>query len=57
VIGQEKGKTVALKKQIQVGEVYGEQIEVRAGLAEGDKLITQGYQSLYEGQLVTTVAK
>lgn len=57
VIGQEKGKTVALKKQVQVGEVYGEQIEIRAGLAEGDKLITQGYQGLYEGQLVTTVAK
>jgi membrane fusion protein, multidrug efflux system len=57
VIGQEKGKAVALKKPIEVGEVYGEQIEVKAGLAAGDKLITQGYQGLYEGQLVTTVAK
>jgi membrane fusion protein (multidrug efflux system) len=57
VLGQEKGKNVALKKQVQVGEVYGEQIEVRAGLAAGDKLITQGYQGLYEGQQVTTAAK
>jgi membrane fusion protein, multidrug efflux system len=57
VMGQEKGKEVAIKKQVQVGEVYGEQIEVKAGLAAGDKLITQGYQDLYEGQLVTTVAK
>lgn len=57
VIGQEKGKTVALKKPVEVGEIYGEQIEVKAGLATGDKLITQGYQGLYEGQLVTTAAK
>jgi membrane fusion protein, multidrug efflux system len=57
VIGQEKGKTVALKKPVEVGEIYGEQIEVRAGLAAGDKLITQGYQGLYEGQLITTAAK
>jgi membrane fusion protein, multidrug efflux system len=57
VIGQEKGKAVAFKKRVEVGEIYGEQIEVRAGLAAGDKLITQGYQGLYEGQLITTVAK
>lgn len=57
VLGQEKGKNVALKKSVQVGEVYGEQIEVKAGLAAGDQLITQGYQGLYEGQLVTTAAK
>lgn len=56
VIGQEKGKAVALKKPVEVGEVYGEQIEIKAGLAAGDKLITQGYQGLYEGQLVTTAA-
>jgi membrane fusion protein, multidrug efflux system len=54
VLGQENGKNVALKKQVQVGEIYGEQIEVKTGLAKGDKLITQGYQGLYEGQLVTT---
>lgn len=57
VVGQEKGKAVALKKPVEVGEIYGEQIEVRAGLVAGDKLITQGYQGLYEGQLITTAAK
>jgi RND family efflux transporter MFP subunit len=57
VLGQENGKDVAIKKQVQVGEIYGEQIEIKAGLAAGDKLITQGYQDLYEGQLVTTTAK
>ena len=50
----ENGKKEARKKQVLVGEIYGEQIEVRSGLNEGDQLITQGYQSLYEGQGVTT---
>ncbi|HET6768809.1 MAG TPA: efflux RND transporter periplasmic adaptor subunit [Chitinophagaceae bacterium] len=54
VLATENGKTVARKKQVVVGEIYGEQIEVRSGLNEGDQLITQGFQSLYEGQGVTT---
>lgn len=54
VLVTENGKKVARKKQVIVGEIYGEQIEVRSGLNEGDQLITQGFQSLYEGQGVTT---
>ena len=54
VLATENGKKVARKKQVLVGEIYGEQIEVKSGLIEGDQLITQGYQSLYEGQGVTT---
>jgi RND family efflux transporter MFP subunit len=54
VLATENGKKIARKKQVVVGEIYGEQIEVKAGLSEGDQLITQGYQSLYEGQTVTT---
>ena len=53
VLATENGKKIARKKQVVVGEIYGEQIEVRSGLNEGDQLITQGYQSLYEGQGVT----
>ena len=54
VLATENGKKVARKKQVLVGEIYGEQIEVTKGLNEGDQLITQDYQSLYEGQGVTT---
>jgi RND family efflux transporter MFP subunit len=54
VLVTENGKKIARKKQVLVGEIYGEQIEVKSGLTEGDQLITQGYQSLYEGQGVTT---
>ena len=54
VIGTENGKRIAKKKIVQVGEIYGNNIEVKSGLQAGDQLITEGFQSLYEGQPVTT---
>ena len=54
VIATENGKKIAKKKMVQVGEIYGNNIEVKAGLNVGDQLITEGFQSLYEGQAVTT---
>lgn len=48
------GKTVARKKNIVIGEVAGEFVEIRSGLAAGEQLITEGYQNLYEGQAITT---
>ncbi|RYY97457.1 MAG: efflux RND transporter periplasmic adaptor subunit [Chitinophagaceae bacterium] len=56
VLAKEGNKTVARKRSVVVGESYGEQIEVKSGLASGDQLITEGYQDLYEGQLIA-VAK
>lgn len=50
VVVAEGAKTVARKKQIVVGELYGDKIEVKTGLAPGDKLITEGFQNIYEGQ-------
>ena len=46
------GKKVAHKLTIKIGDLYGEDVEVLSGLTVGDKLITQGYQNLYEGQLI-----
>jgi len=54
VITTENGKKIAKKKIVQVGEIYGNNIEVKGGLTVGDQLITEGFQSLYEGQAVTT---
>jgi membrane fusion protein (multidrug efflux system) len=54
VIATENGKKVAKKKVVQVGEIYGNNIEVKGGLSIGDQLITEGFQNLYEGQAVTT---
>ncbi len=48
------GKMYAKKKSINVGEVYGSNVEVKAGLTAGEQLITEGYQNLYENQAVST---
>jgi RND family efflux transporter MFP subunit len=48
------GRTIAKKKQINIGEVYGDLVEIKTGLSAGEQLITEGYQNLYEGQLVGT---
>ena len=53
VATQEGNKTVARKRAVTIGEFYDELIEVNAGLATGDKLITKGYQGLYDGQLIS----
>ena len=54
IMETENGKKIARKKMIQAGEVYGETIEVKAGLNPGDQVITEGFQSLYDGQAVKT---
>jgi membrane fusion protein, multidrug efflux system len=54
VISTENGKKIARKKIVHVGEIYGNNIEVKSGLQIGDQVITEGFQSLYEGQAVTT---
>jgi len=47
----------ARKKTVNVGEVYSGMVEVKVGLTASDRVITEGYQSVYDGQTVTTVAK
>lgn len=53
---KEGNKTIARKKQVQIGELYGDRLEVKSGLNAGDLIITEGYQSLYDGQTITTAA-
>jgi membrane fusion protein (multidrug efflux system) len=57
-IMEKKGdKMVASKKTVTVGQSYGNGIEIKSGLNNGDQLITEGYQTLYDGQLVATELK
>jgi len=56
VSAKENGKTVAHKKPVVAGELYGDKIEIKSGLQAGDLLITEGYQSIYDGQTITTSA-
>ncbi|MCZ2222583.1 MAG: efflux RND transporter periplasmic adaptor subunit [Chitinophagales bacterium] len=48
----DNGKLIAHKKSIVVGELYNDLIEVKSGISAGDQLITEGYQNIYEGQLL-----
>ena len=54
VASKEGDKLIARKRKVVIGELYGDQIEIKQGLKEGDQLITEGYQSIYDGQLITT---
>lgn len=57
VMVTENGKKLARKRQVSVGEIYGEQLEIKQGLQSGEQLITAGFQGLYEGQVLTTDVK
>lgn len=51
---KEGNKIIAHKKQIQVGELYGDRLEVKSGLQTGDIIIAEGFQNIYDGEVVTT---
>lgn len=53
----ENGKKVAKKRPVTVGQLYGDKLEVKSGLQVGDVLISDGFQGLYDGQLIITDAK
>ncbi len=48
------GKLTAKKKTVTIGQSYKDKVQVLTGLEAGDKLITEGFQSLYDGQPLTT---
>ena len=54
VAAKEGDKLFARKRTVQIGELYKDQIEVKQGLKVGDLIITEGFQGLYDGQLLTT---
>jgi membrane fusion protein, multidrug efflux system len=53
---KEGDKMVARKREVSVGELYGDKLEVKSGLQGGDIIISEGFQSLYDGQVITTAA-
>lgn len=57
VVEKNGDKTLARKKQVVLGETYNGLIEVKSGLTVGDQLVTEGYQTLYEGQLISVATK
>jgi RND family efflux transporter MFP subunit len=51
---KENDKWIARKKPVEIGQLYGDKVEVRSGLKTGEQIITDGFQGLYEGQPLTT---
>jgi membrane fusion protein, multidrug efflux system len=47
-------KAVAKRKTVVIGEIYNDKVEIKSGLSGGEQLITEGYQNVYEGQIVAT---
>jgi len=52
VASNENGKLIAHKRSVTIGLLNGDLLEVKTGLKAGDTLITEGFGSLYEGQLL-----
>ncbi|MFI5185497.1 MAG: efflux RND transporter periplasmic adaptor subunit [Chitinophagales bacterium] len=52
VMEKNADKMVAKRRTVIPGQSYGDGIEIKSGLNNGDQLITEGYQDLYEGQIV-----
>lgn len=49
---EENGGMVARRQIVTVGNTYNGMAEITSGLTKGDKVITAGYNSLVEGQLL-----
>jgi multidrug efflux pump subunit AcrA (membrane-fusion protein) len=47
---------VARKRNVNIGELYGDKLEIKTGMQGGDIIVKEGFQNLYDGQLLT-VAK
>ena len=54
VLEEQNGKKIAKKKPVNIGELYDEFVEIKTGLADNEKLITKGFQGLYDGQVIAT---
>ncbi|MFH1120586.1 MAG: efflux RND transporter periplasmic adaptor subunit [Bacteroidota bacterium] len=52
VAREEKGKLVSRRQIVTVGNTYNGMAEITNGIVKGDKVITTGYNSLMDGQLI-----
>jgi len=53
IASTENGKLIAHKRIVNIGALSGNNLEIKSGLKAGEVLITEGFGSLYEGQLLT----
>ena len=55
VVEQKGNRMIARKMSVITGEAYGGRIEIKAGLNNGQLLISRGFQNVYDGQVVKAV--
>jgi membrane fusion protein, multidrug efflux system len=54
VLEKQGDKSIARKKPVIAGETYGGLFEIKSGLTGTEMLISEGYQSVYDGQAIST---
>jgi multidrug efflux pump subunit AcrA (membrane-fusion protein) len=52
VAKEENGRLVARRQLVTVGNTYNGLAEIKQGITEGDKVITTGFNSLIDGELI-----
>ncbi len=52
VAREENGKLVARRQIVTIGNTYNSLAEITAGITEGDKIITVGFNNLIDGELI-----
>ena len=55
--GRSKKEFIAVQKKVMTGQTIGPNVILKSGVNEGDKLITDGVQSLHDGSQITTANK
>jgi len=54
-INESNGDTITERRDVTLGNIYGNRIAVMEGLTEGEKVITMGAQNVRNGQKVTII--
>jgi len=53
-VKDKKKELIAVEKKVQVGQVIGGKIVVKSGISVGDRVVTDGVQTLHDGAPITT---
>lgn len=54
-VEEREGKTVARRKDVELGGVFGNRIAVISGLKQGERIVTSGAQIIRNGELVSII--
>jgi RND family efflux transporter MFP subunit len=52
-----KKTLIAAQKKVQIGQTIGPNVVIKSGINEGDRVVTDGVQSLHDGSQITTANK